>query len=132
MFQDAALPRGDAEDCEVYHKNDDKESSVVIEPSEIEKDTLSCYTTTACNTDTDLVVVQALPMLVTVPGGKDEGSQALDVSCGSRHTVVLTKANVLWAFGWNKYGQVSHCVKIIEFYSFSKKFREINFFYFFL
>jgi len=103
--EDAALPRGDAEDCEVYHKNDDKESSVVIEPSEIEKDTLSCYTTTACNTDTDLVVVQALPMLVTVPGGKDEGSQALDVSCGSRHTVVLTKANVLWAFGWNKYGQ---------------------------
>ena len=104
--EDAALPRGDAEDCEVYHKNDDRESSIVNEPSEIEKDTMSCYTTTACNTDTDLVVVQALPMLVTIPGGKDEGSQALDVSCGSRHTVVLTKANVLWAFGWNKYGQV--------------------------
>ena len=26
--EDAALPRGDAEDCEVYHKNDDKESSI--------------------------------------------------------------------------------------------------------
>ena len=74
-------------------------------------------------------MVQALPMLVTVPGGKDEGSQALDVSCGSRHTVVLTKANVLWAFGWNKYGQVRNCVKIMEFYSW-QKFREINFFTF--
>ena len=105
--EDAALPRGDAEDCEVYHKNDDRESSIVNEPSEIEKDSMSCYTTTACNIDTDMVVVQALPMLVTIPGGKDEGSLALDVSCGSRHTVVLTKANVLWAFGWNKYGQVS-------------------------
>ena len=105
--EDAALPRGDAEDCEVYHKNDDRESSIVNEPSEIEKDSMSCYTTTACNIDTDMVVVQALPMLVTVPGGKDEGSLALDVSCGSRHTVVLTKANILWAFGWNKYGQVS-------------------------
>lgn len=104
--EDASNPRGDAEDCEVYHKNDDRESSIVNEPSDIEKDALTCYTTAACNTDTDLVVVQALPMLVTIPGGKDEGSQAIDVSCGSRHTVVLTKANVLWAFGWNKYGQV--------------------------
>ena len=103
--EDAALPRGDAEDCEVYHKNDEKESTVEI--SEIEKDTLSCYTTTACNTETDQVVVQALPMLVTIPGKTDDpSSQAVDVSCGSRHTVVLTKANMLWAFGWNKYGQV--------------------------
>merc|ERR1712179_424370 len=37
--EDAALPRGDAEDCEVYHKNDDRESSIVFEASEIEKDT---------------------------------------------------------------------------------------------
>ena len=35
--EDAALPRGDAEDCEVYHKNDEKESSSVFEASEIEK-----------------------------------------------------------------------------------------------
>ena len=103
--EDSALPRGDAEDCEVYHKNDEKEST--IEVSEIEKDTLSCYTTAACNTETDQVVVQALPMLVTIPGKNDDpSSQAIDVSCGSRHTVVLTKANMLWAFGWNKYGQV--------------------------
>jgi len=103
--EDSALPRGDAEDCEVYHKNDEKEST--IEVSEIEKDTLSCYTTAACNTETDQVVVQALPMLVTIPGKNDDpSSQAIDVSCGSRHTVVLTKANMLWAFGWNKYGQL--------------------------
>ena len=45
----------------------------------------------------------------------------VDVSCGSRHTVCLTKVtsslcpltsnltvqgNVLWSFGWNKYGQL--------------------------
>merc|ERR1712200_233404 len=86
--EDAALPRGDAEDCEVYHKNDEKESSSVFEASEIEKDTLSCYTTAACNTETDQIVVQALPMLVTIPGsgGKDDAtSHAVDVSCGSRH-----------------------------------------------
>ena len=35
--EDAALPRGDADDCEVYHKNDEKESSSVYEASEIEK-----------------------------------------------------------------------------------------------
>ena len=107
--EDSALPRGDAEDCEVYHKNDEKEST--IEASEIEKDALSCYTTAACNTETDQVVVQALPMLVTIPGKNDDpSSQAIDVSCGSRHTVVLTKANMLWAFGWNKYGQVQEKV----------------------
>jgi alpha-tubulin suppressor-like RCC1 family protein len=71
---------------------------------------MSCYTTAACNTETDQIVVQALPMLVAIPGsgGKDDAtSHAVGVSCGSRHTVILTKANVLWAFGWNKYGQVS-------------------------
>ena len=110
--EDAALPRGDSEDCEVYHKNNgdgEIEASIVNEPSDIEKDALTCYTTAACNTDTDLITVQALPMLVTIPSGRnggEEASQAVDVSCGSRHTVVLTKANQLWSFGWNKYGQV--------------------------
>ena len=72
---------------------------------------MSCYTTAACNTETDQIVVQALPMLVAIPGsgGKEDAtSHAVGVSCGSRHTVILTKANVLWAFGWNKYGQVSN------------------------
>ena len=58
--EDAALPRGDAEDCEVYHKNDAENSGNFggVGPelaSEIEKDTLSCYTTAACNTETDQV-----------------------------------------------------------------------------
>jgi alpha-tubulin suppressor-like RCC1 family protein len=77
------------------------------------------------------VVVQTLPMLVSIPASRNgcgEGeSGALDVGCGSRHTVVLTKDNNLWAFGkkylpsvflslsyllfytwtgWNKYGQL--------------------------
>jgi len=85
-----------------------------------EKD-VTC-TTTGCNGDTtDLVTVQSLPMLVSLPassasasGGKNSSSaagssseaRALDVDCGSRHTVVLTKGGELWAFGWNKYGQL--------------------------
>lgn len=108
--EDAALPRGDAEDCEVYHKNDESESSAVSDAVDLEKDALTCYTSAACNTDTDQVVVQALPMLVTIPNKNNdshsEESRAVDVSCGSRHTVVLTKGNILWAFGWNKYGQL--------------------------
>lgn len=85
----------------------------------LEKDTLTCYTSTACNADsTDLVVVQCLPMLVSLPASNSTGSgktadnndsdhtRAADVGCGSRHTVVLTKTNQLWTFGWNKYGQL--------------------------
>lgn len=119
--EDAALPRGDAEgDGEVYHKNDDDSSiggnlmggGSIVDPVafEAEKDALTCYKTAACNSDTDLVVVQTLPMLVSIPvprgGSGDSESGALDVGCGSRHTVVLTKDNHLWAFGWNKYGQL--------------------------
>merc|ERR550517_1340006 len=35
-------------------------------------------------------------------------SGVVDVDCGSRHTVVLTQGQPqqLWAFGWNKYGQM--------------------------
>ena len=49
----------------------------------------------------DMVVVQTLPMLVSIPGSRISSSEssASDVSCGSRHTVVLTKDNHLWAFG---------------------------------
>jgi len=91
----------------------------------LEKDTLTCYNSTSCNADsTDLVVVQCLPMLVSLPspnnhgssgfsnlgknmkGSESDSTRALDVACGSRHTVVLTKSNQLWTFGWNKYGQL--------------------------
>ena len=78
--------------------------------AEAEKDALTCYNTAACNADTDLVVVQTLPMLVSIPAasssgvsrngtGSDDSRAAVDVGCGSRHTVVLTKDNHLWAFG---------------------------------
>ena len=66
----------------------------------LEKD-VSC--TTTCNGDSvDLITVQSLPMLVSLPSD----SRADQVGCGSRHTVVLTKNYQLWAFGWNKYGQL--------------------------
>jgi len=69
------------------------------------------------------VVVQCLPMLVSLPSPTSHGSglnsfgknikstesdstRTLDVACGSRHTVILTKSNQLWTFGWNKYGQL--------------------------
>lgn len=38
--------------------------------------------------------------------GESDHTRAVDVACGSRHTVVLTKNNQLWTFGWNKYGQL--------------------------
>ena len=102
---------------------------------------MSCYTTAACNTETDQIVVQALPMLVAIPGsgGKDDAtSHAVGVSCGSRHTVILTKANVLWAFGWNKYGQVSSFPtyyfilyhRIHFFLQFNRQVRKITVIYF--
>ena len=39
-------------------------------------------------------------------GYESDSTRALEVACGSRHTVVLTKSNQLWTFGWNKYGQL--------------------------
>lgn len=105
--EDSANPRGDAEDCEVYHKNEDSEEfSFKAAKEEAEKDALTCYNAaTGCNdlNPSDLVVVQSVPMLVQV-GGQDE--KILGVACGSRHTMVLTQGNQLWGFGWNKYGQL--------------------------
>lgn len=74
---------------------------------DLEKDALTCYTAaTSCNdTQSDLVVVQSVPMLVQIPGNEKD-AKAVDVACGSRHTVVLTAGNQLWGFGWNKYGQL--------------------------
>ena len=38
----------------------------------VEKDSLTCYTSTACNADSaDLVVVQSLPMLVSLPASNN-------------------------------------------------------------
>eukprot|EP00095_Tigriopus_kingsejongensis_P002317 maker-scaffold347_size200506-snap-gene-0.24 protein:Tk02317 transcript:maker-scaffold347_size200506-snap-gene-0.24-mRNA-1 annotation:"rcc1 domain-containing protein 1" len=102
--EDTNNPRGDSEDCEVYHKNSE-EIQLPVDP---EKDALTCYNAaTSCNdSQTDLVVVQNVPMLVQIPAKSGEEAKAMEVSCGSRHTVVLTQGNQLWGFGWNKYGQL--------------------------
>jgi len=111
MAEGAALPRGDTEDTEVYRKRsesgdsgpEDRYRYCVPEP---EKEALSCYTGASCDTNTDIVTVQPTPMLVTIGAKNEADNEVLDVSCGSRHTVCLSKSNVLWSFGWNKYGQL--------------------------
>ena len=105
---------------QVYHKNDEKKPSTSFESAikeEVRKEaTTNCYNAASaaagCNdpNTTDLVYVQGVPMLVTV--GEDGGSSnrsVVGVACGSRHTVVHTRRDdkdELWAFGWNKYGQL--------------------------
>jgi len=103
--EDAALPRGDTEDTEVYRKHDDKEEGLSVLPDP-EKEALNCYNSASCDTNTDYVMVQSLPMLVQIPGKTSSESAVVDVGCGSRHTVCLTQGNNLWSFGWNKYGQL--------------------------
>jgi len=106
IAEGAALPRGDTEDTEVYRKHDPEKDKCPPPIPEPEKETLSCYTGSSCDTPSDIVTLQPTPMLVSI-GGKTEAECAVvDVSCGSRHTVCLTKGDVLWAFGWNKYGQL--------------------------
>jgi len=102
--EDAAIPRGDTEDTEVYRKHDDT-SSVAPLPDP-EKEALNCYPASSCDNNTDCVMVQPLPMLVTISGKTAAESAVIDVGCGSRHTVCLTQGNNLWSFGWNKYGQL--------------------------
>jgi len=93
-------------------------ADVATDPADIsfEKDDVTCYRSSCSYGDTtDLITVQSLPMLVSLPsasnGSKDPAaaeSGVADVDCGSRHTVVLTRGvpEQLWAFGWNKYGQL--------------------------
>jgi len=102
--EDAAIPRGDTEDTECYRKHG-------VEPPlpelpDPEKEALNCYNAASCDNNTDLVMVQPLPMLVQITGKSPEDCLVTDVGCGSRHTVCLTKTGGLWAFGWNKYGQL--------------------------
>ncbi|CAB4064383.1 unnamed protein product [Lepeophtheirus salmonis] len=78
-----------------------------VEDKLSEEDSLTtCYSAASCNQETDIIVVQPTPVLVTFPRKDNEEIRVLAVSCGSRHTVVLTEGNALWAFGWNKYGQL--------------------------
>jgi len=102
--EDAALPRGDTEDTEVYRKHDDTSSMGPL--PDPEKEALNCYPASSCDNNTDCVMVQSLPMLVSISGKTAAESAVIDVGCGSRHTVCLTQGNNLWSFGWNKYGQL--------------------------
>jgi len=102
--EDAALPRGDTEDTEMYRKHDD--TSTIPPLPEPEKEALNCYTGTSCDNNTDCVMVQPLPVLVSISGKTAAECAVTDVGCGSRHTVCLTQGNILWSFGWNKYGQL--------------------------
>ena len=43
---------------------------------------------------------------IFIRGKSPEDCLVTDVGCGSRHTVCPTKTGGLWAFGWNKYGQL--------------------------
>jgi len=103
--EDAAVPRGDTEDTEVYRKHGDEADSV-CQLMDQEKEGLSCYAPAACENSNEYVMVQPLPMLVNISGKNGSESSVVDVGCGSRHTVCLTLGNNLWSFGWNKYGQL--------------------------
>jgi len=112
MAEGAALPRGDTEDTEVYRKRSDSGTESGPEDRyrycvpEPEKEALNCYTGASCDTNTDIVTVQPTPMLVSIGAKNEADNDVVNVSCGSRHTVCLSKSNVLWSFGWNKYGQL--------------------------
>eukprot|EP00096_Caligus_rogercresseyi_P012781 TRINITY_DN5466_c0_g1_i1.p1 TRINITY_DN5466_c0_g1~~TRINITY_DN5466_c0_g1_i1.p1 ORF type:complete len:438 (-),score=131.67 TRINITY_DN5466_c0_g1_i1:192-1505(-) len=110
--EDATIPRGE----DVYRKKEGSSSGrdggngghLPEEKQEEEEDSLTtCYgSATSCNRETDLVVVQSTPLLVNLPTRDSEEILVKEVSCGSRHTVILSESNELWAFGWNKYGQL--------------------------
>lgn len=51
-------------------------------------------------------VVQEMVSTPTLVEGALEGKAVIGVSCGSAHTVVLTADGVVYAFGWNEFGQV--------------------------
>ncbi|MEE6503437.1 hypothetical protein FKM82_004825 [Ascaphus truei] len=52
----------------------------------------------------EFITIQAFPALIDLP---DE-LEAAKISCGSRHTAVVTRAGDLYTWGWGKYGQLGH------------------------
>ena len=66
MAEGAALPRGDTEDTEVYRKHDPDKDSRPPPLPEPEKETLSCYTGSSCDTPIDIITLQPTPMLVSI------------------------------------------------------------------
>ncbi|ELW62819.1 RCC1 domain-containing protein 1 [Tupaia chinensis] len=53
---------------------------------------------------TPFIAIQPFPALVDLP----LGSEAVQASCGSRHTAVVTRTGELYTWGWGKYGQLGH------------------------
>ncbi|NXA81284.1 RCCD1 protein, partial [Thryothorus ludovicianus] len=54
------------------------------------------------------ISIQAFPALLDLP----EDLEVSMVSCGSRHTAVVTRDGQLYTWGWGKYGQLGHGTNI--------------------
>ncbi|NWU69883.1 RCCD1 protein, partial [Pterocles burchelli] len=54
--------------------------------------------------DTAFISIQAFPALLDLP----QDLEVSAVSCGSRHTAVVTCGGELYTWGWGKYGQLGH------------------------
>ncbi|NWR55420.1 RCCD1 protein, partial [Bucorvus abyssinicus] len=54
--------------------------------------------------DTAFISIQAFPALLDLPQELEVG----EVSCGSRHTAIITRGGELYTWGWGKYGQLGH------------------------
>ncbi|NXK40800.1 RCCD1 protein, partial [Piprites chloris] len=53
---------------------------------------------------TPFISIQAFPALLDLP----QDLEVSGVSCGSRHTAVVTRGGELYTWGWGKYGQLGH------------------------
>ncbi|XP_055571159.1 RCC1 domain-containing protein 1 isoform X1 [Falco cherrug] len=53
---------------------------------------------------TAFISIQAFPALLDLP----QDLEVSKVSCGSRHTAVITRGGELYTWGWGKYGQLGH------------------------
>uniref|UniRef100_A0A8C3V485 RCC1 domain containing 1 n=1 Tax=Catharus ustulatus TaxID=91951 RepID=A0A8C3V485_CATUS len=54
--------------------------------------------------DAAFISIQAFPALLDLP----QDLEVSAVSCGSRHTAVVTRGGELYTWGWGKYGQLGH------------------------
>ncbi|XP_053810598.1 RCC1 domain-containing protein 1 [Vidua chalybeata] len=54
--------------------------------------------------DAAFISIQAFPALLDLP----QDPEVSAVSCGSRHTAVVTRGGELYTWGWGKYGQLGH------------------------
>ncbi|NXJ95289.1 RCCD1 protein, partial [Corythaixoides concolor] len=54
--------------------------------------------------DAAFISIQAFPALLDLP----QDLEVSKVSCGSRHTAVITRGGELYTWGWGKYGQLGH------------------------